>query len=92
MAAEAERVAQGEIDLGFAGLKRDKIHLETAFRVRILQVYRGGNGGFGDGLYTNDKLDRAAGAEKMADAALGRADRNLSCTLAEDGSDSRAFR
>ena len=43
MTAEAERIAQGNVDLSFAGLERDKIHLKAAALIDVVEIYGGGD-------------------------------------------------
>ena len=52
MAAEAKRVAHRDIDFGFSGLQRHKIHLQVAALVLVFQVDGGGDERFVYRFYT----------------------------------------
>src|SRR5262249_30086606 len=75
MAAEAEAVGDGTAHALLAGPIRHVV--EVALRVGLVEVDRRVNHPLPDGQGAGDEFHAAAGAEQMADHALGAADREL---------------
>lgn len=63
MAAEAERVAQSDIDLCLACLQRDIVHFKVAAFVLVVEVGGGEDDRFINGFDADYKLNRAAGTD-----------------------------
>ncbi len=89
MAAEAEGIAQGGIDLALAGLVGHVI--EIALRIGIIEIDRGREKIRLDRLDAGDEFHRTGRAEEVTRHRLGRADRDIFGVVTEDGLDRVAF-
>src|SRR3989304_3348871 len=80
-AAEAERVRQRDIDIALARLVRHQV--DRGFDRRVVEVDGGRGDPVADRQDREDRLDRAGGAEQMADAGFGRRHGNLAGGIAD---------
>src|SRR5690348_5359383 len=83
--AEAEAVAQRDLDVATHRAVRRVVQIELG--VRMLVIDRRRHDAVAHRKCADDELDRAGGAEHVARHRLGRADIDFGCNIAEDGLD-----
>ena len=91
MSAEAERVADGDVNFSFLRLPGDKIYLRVADRVNIIEIDSRWDDGIFNSLAADNQLDSPRCAEGMTQAAFGGADGEFIGLLAENRTYGDAF-